>query len=74
MEEQTKSINLITEEFKNSLYSMVNNANLPFSVVYYVFKDFMKELTDAYTEMLKTEMEQYNKEQKNENDLESNEE
>ncbi len=58
-----KTINIKSEELKNNLYSMVNNANLPFATVYYIFKDFMKELTDSYIEALNTEIEQYNKEQ-----------
>ena len=57
-------MNMTIEELKQQLYELVNNSGLPFSVVYYLFKDFMNELTNAYNETLNNEFKAYQEEQK----------
>lgn len=59
-----KTFNMTIEELKQNLYEMINNSGLPFSSVYYLFKDFMREMTDSYYEMVGNEFKQYEKENK----------
>lgn len=54
-----KSINIIIEEFRKNFFKLVNNSGLPISFVYYLFKDFMNELTEIYKETLDKELEIY---------------
>ena len=44
-----KDINLIIEDFKQSVFDSANQSNLPISVVYYVLKDVMNEVESEYT-------------------------
>ena len=44
-----KDINLIIEDFKQSIFDSANQSNLPISVVYYVLKDVMNEVESEYT-------------------------
>lgn len=67
-----KTFNMTIEELKQKLYEMINNSGLPFSSVYYLFKDFMRELTDAYTDILNNEFKQY-EEQKKQEEIETKE-
>lgn len=57
-----KSFNIKVEELKERLFEIINNSDLPFSSVYYLFKDFMQDLTNAYTENLNNEYQQYQEE------------
>ena len=57
-----EDINLIIENFKNSIVQMVNENNLPPAVVYYIFKDVFKDIETSYTNYLN----QVRKQQKNE--------
>ena len=69
-----KGINLITEEFKNQLYELVNNCGLPISSAYYILKDFMREFTGFYEETVNNELKQYKEEEaKKEKEDESSE-
>ena len=70
-----KGINLITEEFKNQLYELVNNCGLPISSAYYILKDFMREFTGFYEETINNELKQYQeKEAKKEEEKEESSE
>lgn len=62
-----KSFNIRVEELKEKLFEIVNESGLPFSSIYYLFKDFMKDLTDAYIENLNKEY-QKEKEETTENE------
>lgn len=59
-----KTFNMTIEELRQNLYEMINNSSLPFSSVYYLFKDVMREMTDSYYEMVGNEFKQYEKENK----------
>lgn len=50
MEEEKKeiSVNIRSERFKNNLYALINNSNLPISNVYFIFKLTMQELENLY--------------------------
>lgn len=50
MEEEKKeiSINIRSERFKNNLYALINNSDLPISNVYFIFKLTMQELENLY--------------------------
>lgn len=67
-----RSFNIKVEELKEKLFEIVNESGLPLSSVYYLFKDFMKDLTDAYTESLNNEYQQYQKEKEEVTENEEN--
>ena len=67
-----KSFNVRVEELKEKLFEIVNESGLPFSSIYYLFKDFMKDLTDAYIENLNKEYQQYQKEKEETTENEEN--
>ncbi len=67
-----KSFNIKVEELKEKLFEIVNESGLPFSSIYYLFKDFMKDLTDAYIENLNKEYQQYQKEKEETTENEEN--
>ena len=50
MEEEKKeiSVNIRSERFKNNLYALFNNSDLPISNVYFIFKLTMQELENLY--------------------------
>lgn len=53
-----KSINMKTEEFRSALFNIINQSNLPVSIVYYVFKDVGQELENIYYGTLNSEAEE----------------
>ena len=53
--EEKDNINLKSEIFKNNLYSLINNSNLPVSNVYFIFKLIMQELENFYYKTLNDE-------------------
>ena len=57
-----KSINIKIEELKNQLYGVINNSGLPLASVYYLFKDFMTELTEFYNKSVGEEIQKYEEE------------
>ena len=59
-----KSINMKSEELKIQLFNLVNNSELPFSSVYYIFKDFMQSLTESYDRIINEELQKYRDELK----------
>jgi len=68
-----KTINIKIEEIKNELFNIVNNSGLPFSAIYYLFKDFMNDLTNAYNETLNNEYQRYKEEEQKESENENEE-
>ena len=49
------SINIKTEQFKQGLYNLINQSNIPISNAYYVMKDVFKELEGVYLDTLQSE-------------------
>lgn len=47
------NINLQIENFKDNLYNLVANSELPISIVYYIYKTIGQELENTYFEVLK---------------------
>ncbi len=43
-----QDINLVIENFKNSIISQINNSGLPAGVVYYVIKDVFQNTETSY--------------------------
>ena len=56
-------INLRTEAFKQTLYKLAEEAQLPVANLYYVINNFSNELASLYQQSIAQEQEQYNKEQ-----------
>lgn len=55
MDKKNKTINLICEEFNQNLKILINNSNLPISVVYYIMKMTTEELEKTYYGVLNSE-------------------
>lgn len=53
------SINIKTEKFKSNLYDLVNNSELPISIVYYIFKYVEQDLENTYYGILNSEAEEH---------------
>lgn len=53
------SINIKTEKFKSNLYDLVNNSELPISIVYYIFKYVGQDLENTYYGVLNSEAEEH---------------
>ncbi len=53
------SINIKTEKFKSNLYDLVNNSELPISIVYYIFKYVEQDLENTYYGVLNSEAEEH---------------
>lgn len=47
-----RDINLVIEDFRQNLIKQCNEAGLPASVVYYVFKDVFNLVEDQYRDYL----------------------
>lgn len=60
-----KSINIKTEEFKESLYKIINESQLPISNVYMVFKLVEQDLSNAFVNALAQERAKYVEEEEN---------
>ena len=43
------NINLLTEQFKDSIVDIVNSSGLPPAIIYYVMKDIFKDIESGYT-------------------------
>lgn len=50
------------EQLKQKLVQVVNECNLPFEAIYYVSKDFFRDIDDTYKQFLKQQSEKENKE------------
>lgn len=54
------------EKLKNKLLQVVNESGLPLDAVYYVCKDFFRDVDDAYQQFLLKQQEEENKKQQEE--------
>ena len=52
-----KTINVKTEDFKRGIYNLINNADLPISNIYLVFKLLYNEIEQYYYQALNNENE-----------------
>ena len=46
------NINLVIEDFKNSIVENINNCGLPPAMVFYVMKDVYRDVEDGYKRYL----------------------
>lgn len=54
-----QDVNLIIDDFKKSMVATINNSGLPISIVYYICKDIMNDITmnyDAYLEKARAQL------------------
>lgn len=49
-----QDINLIIENFKQTIFDAANQSGLPLSVVYYVFSDVFREVETEYNNYINT--------------------
>ncbi len=54
-----KNIDITAEELKSQIYNLIENCGLPFSIIYYLFKDFMTDLTESYRVYINEEYNKY---------------
>lgn len=54
-----KSINIKTEEFKENLYKIINESQLPISTVYIVFKLVEQDLSNAFVNVIAQDRAEY---------------
>ena len=52
------------EQLKNKLLQVVNESGLPLDAIYYVCKDFFRDVDDTYQQFLLKQKKQQNEEQK----------
>lgn len=57
MEKDIRGIDLKADNFKTQLINIINNSNLPPSLIMYILKDTYEEVVDLYN---KTVSQQYN--------------
>lgn len=48
---------LKAERYKQSLYQIINNSELPVSLAYYIFKDILRELEIVYQQNITQQIE-----------------
>lgn len=46
------NINLKSEEFKNNLYSLISNSELPIANIYYIFKIVSQQVENTYNQVI----------------------
>ena len=54
------------EKLKNKLLQVVNESGLPLDAIYYVCKDFFRDVDDTYQQFLLKQQEEENKKQQEE--------
>lgn len=57
------TINLKTEQFKNQIYDLINQNELPISLTYYIFKEITENIEKAQRIAVKRELDQLKKQQ-----------
>lgn len=57
------TINLRTEQFKNQIYNLINQNELPISLTYYIFKEITENIEKAQKIAVKRELDQLEKQQ-----------
>ena len=56
--------NIYLYNFKNNMVNIINNSGLPVGVVYYIMKDLLNDIQNAYENTLKKEKEEIIAEEK----------
>lgn len=56
-------INLKTEQFKNQIYDLINQNELPISLTYYIFKEITENIEKAQKIAVKKELDQLKQQQ-----------
>ena len=57
------TINLRTEQFKNQIYDLINQNELPISLTYYIFKEITENIEKAQKVAVKRELDQFKQQQ-----------
>lgn len=57
------TINLKTEQFKNQIYDLINQNELPISLTYYIFKEITENIEEARKVAIKRELDQLKQQQ-----------
>ena len=57
------TINLRTEQFKNQIYDLINQNELPISLTYYIFKEITENIEKAQKIAVKRELDQLKQQQ-----------
>ena len=57
------TINLRTEQFKNQIYDLINQNELPISLTYYIFKEITENIEKAQKLAVKRELDQLKQQQ-----------
>lgn len=68
------TINLKTEQFKNQIYDLINENELPISLTYYIFKEITENIEKAQKVAIKRELDQLKKQQQKQEEQEKQEE
>ncbi len=57
------TINLKVEQFKNQIYDLINQNELPISLTYYIFKEITENIEKAQKIAVKRELDQLKQQQ-----------
>ncbi len=68
------TINLKTEQFKNQIYDLINQNELPISLTYYIFKEITENIEKAQKIAVKRELDQLKMQQQKQEEQEKQEE
>ena len=68
------TINLKTEQFKNQIYDLINQNELPISLTYYIFKEITENIEKAQKIAVKRELDQLKQQQQEQEQQEKQEE
>lgn len=68
------TINLKTEQFKNQIYDLINQNELPISLTYYIFKEITENIEKAQKIAVKRELDQLKQRQQKQEEEEKQEE
>lgn len=67
------TINLKVEQFKNQIYDLINQNELPISLTYYIFKEITENIEKAQKVAIKRELDQLKKQQQKQEQQEKKE-
>lgn len=68
MKKDIRGIDLKADNFKTQLISLINDSNLPSSLVMYILKDMLNEVSVLYTQSAANQYEEFCKAAAQEND------
>lgn len=54
------NFNYLIEDYKHSILDSIQQSQLPIGVIYYLFKDIMVEIEQAYNHTIQAELQQMN--------------